>query len=120
MASTKTDRVRELFRKAGFEAEAEYLNMDRVDSQMLYSLALEVDSAEENLERLLHQASADLERAAKQVAEGYHVNSLGILQSRGPAVDIAAAIREERHSNWRRTVAAVKKMREVEAGAKAE
>jgi len=110
----KTDRVQILLAEAGFEAEAVYQNMRRIDSQLLYSTALDLARAEERAADAVETVRDTAERVAKKLTEGSSLNELGELQGRALDMDRSIAVLTERQQTWSRTVAAVKRMREAE------
>jgi hypothetical protein len=65
-------------------------------TNVLVYAARQLQSATDNLARLLAATSRRLAEAVEALNEGLRVNELGVLQSAGLDVDRAAAVRQER------------------------
>ncbi len=120
---TTSDRVAQLFAEAGYDLKALYdsgaITKDPA-FELLYGAALELASAEETVRSKAAEIKGCMDRVLRYLDEGYHLNSLGELQSRGPAFDVAVAIREARADVWRRAVAAAKRQAEATAASAGE
>jgi hypothetical protein len=67
----------------------------------VFNAALKYSDATKSLKDEVAWLQRDLERVTKHLEEGYHVNSLGEVQSRGSNIDRLCALREAFAENLR-------------------
>lgn len=75
--------------------------MDRSVASLLLDIDDKCEQSDKDILSQAAQITYRLERVTTNITEGYHVNSLGELQSSAAQFDIACALREERYAMQR-------------------